>query len=143
MRAADLECELREMAGLVSGADLSGEVLDRVRKRLHGLADRVRAEESPYLTLSAAARRYGIDPKDMRELVEIGEVQVAMIAGRRRIDIRQFAARNSLFIPSAPFPPKARGRRGFDPGRGFWLSLSHGIHRPSVAGRQPHFGKPM
>lgn len=90
MRAEDLECELREMAGLVSGADLSGDVLERVRKRLHGLADRVRVEESPYLTLSAAARRYGIDPKDMRDLIEIGDVQVAMIAGRRRIDIRQF-----------------------------------------------------
>lgn len=40
MRAVDLECELREMAGLVSGADLSGDVLERVRKaRAKGVLD--------------------------------------------------------------------------------------------------------
>jgi hypothetical protein len=86
-RIAQIENELRELAGLISDEGVAREA---IRARLHGVADRVRLQESPYLTLSAAARRYGIAVKDFRNLVELGEVKTVEIAGRRRVDIRQF-----------------------------------------------------
>ncbi len=89
-RTAQIEVELRELAGLLSDPEAALAVLPKIRSRLHGLADRVRTGESPYLTKAAAARRYGIDAKDFRELIEIGQVRTVMIAGRERVDIRQF-----------------------------------------------------
>lgn len=87
-----LESELRELAGLLSDPDIAAANREKIRHRLHSLASRAGRAESPFLTLTAAARRYGIAVKEFRSLVDCGEVKAVVIAGRRRIDVRQFPA---------------------------------------------------
>ena len=89
---AQMEVELRELAGLLSDAEVAAVAREKIRARLHGLAARARTMESPFLTVSAAARRYGIQRKDFRKLLDSGVVRASVIAGRERVDIRQFDA---------------------------------------------------
>ena len=87
-----MEAELRELAGLLSDAECAATARERIRQRLHRLAAQARTMESPFLTVSAAARRYGIQRKDFRKLMDSGVVRGSVIAGRERVDIRQFDA---------------------------------------------------
>lgn len=87
---ADIATEIAECAGLLSDEAIATRERDRVRRRLHHLADRARASDSPFLTITAAARRYHIDRKEFRRLIADGRVQVTVVAGRERVDIRQF-----------------------------------------------------
>jgi hypothetical protein len=83
-----IEAEIREVAGLLSAEDITGTRREELRARLHRIADRLRSHESPYLTIAAAARRYGIDRKEIRHLIDVGIVQTVTIAGRERVDMR-------------------------------------------------------
>jgi hypothetical protein len=89
---AQMEVELRELAGLLSDAEVAVAAREKIRARLHRLASQARTMESPFLTVSAAARRYGIQRKDFRKLLDTGVIRASVIAGRERVDIRQFDA---------------------------------------------------
>jgi hypothetical protein len=84
-----IEAEIREVAGLLSVDELPGADREAIRSRLHRIADRIRSHESPYLTIAAAARRWGIDRKEIRHLIDIGAVETVNIAGRERVDVRR------------------------------------------------------
>lgn len=85
-----MEAELRELAALMSDGEIAAARREVIRRRLHKLAARCRAAESPFLTVTEAARRYGIRRRDFARMVEEGKVVSSEICGRVRIDIRQF-----------------------------------------------------